>query len=527
MRAAIYARVSSAKQRDSQTIASQLSTLPAWCRSRGWEVVGTYVDDGKSAKAGRLEERDGLRRLLDDAKDRRFGLVAVLDVDRLTRSEDPIERALILGSLQIAGVKIAEYTTGIVHEGGTFAGDVLLSIRSLFAVDDNRKRAERIRLGKIESIRRGGKPAGPTPYGYRYDRATKTWSIDEPAAEIIREVLSRVAAGETCQAIGADLQARGVPRPRSGVWSLERVWALTRRRYYVDGEWIADKAQDLRVRIPTIASEALWRRADARLAETGKRGLQRSRTSALLQGLLTCGQCGSRVGIHYSGRPSVGEKKVARYYCTRRRRGLRDPHRGESCDLPLPRIEDVDAAVWSEIEALITRPRLLERALALPDSSDAGQLERDLAEATARLERHDRAGARILQDYSRGAIPEITYQIHAESAARRRRLLAQQVATLSARLDGHRASVAQRQEARATLQALRGRVREADPAQRRAVVLALFGDGGAVLRADGSVEGAIRIGAAPPDRDACSSRPVHSALGALAIPLLAAPRQRR
>ncbi len=67
MRAALYARVSSAAQRDRHTIASQLSTLPEYAARMGWTVVGTYIDDGKSAKSGRLHARDGFTRLLADA----------------------------------------------------------------------------------------------------------------------------------------------------------------------------------------------------------------------------------------------------------------------------------------------------------------------------------------------------------------------------------------------------------------------------------------------------------------------------
>lgn len=57
MRAALYARVSSAGQRDRHTIESQLRDLPAFATARGWTVVGVYTDDGKSAAAGKLAAR--------------------------------------------------------------------------------------------------------------------------------------------------------------------------------------------------------------------------------------------------------------------------------------------------------------------------------------------------------------------------------------------------------------------------------------------------------------------------------------
>jgi len=71
VRAVIYARVSSLAQRDQQTIASQLETLPKFVSFRGWNLVRpaeSYVDDGRTAKAGFLTERLGFTRLLRDAE---------------------------------------------------------------------------------------------------------------------------------------------------------------------------------------------------------------------------------------------------------------------------------------------------------------------------------------------------------------------------------------------------------------------------------------------------------------------------
>src|SRR5687768_5363566 len=104
--AAIYARVSSQAQRDAHTIESQLRVLRAYVGAQGWELVDTYVDDGRSAKAGRLEQRDGFARLVRDATAKRFDILVVTDIDRLTRTDDMRERAAILGPFQAAGVRI-------------------------------------------------------------------------------------------------------------------------------------------------------------------------------------------------------------------------------------------------------------------------------------------------------------------------------------------------------------------------------------------------------------------------------------
>jgi DNA invertase Pin-like site-specific DNA recombinase len=67
LRAVIYARVSSAAQRDRQTIASQISTLPTFIASHGWilaKPASTYVDDGRTAMEGFLSKRTSFTRLI-------------------------------------------------------------------------------------------------------------------------------------------------------------------------------------------------------------------------------------------------------------------------------------------------------------------------------------------------------------------------------------------------------------------------------------------------------------------------------
>ena len=128
------------------------------------------------------------------------------------------------------------------------------SLGAFFAAEENRKRRDRICRGKAEAIRKGRKPAGPTPFGYLYDRKTGAWSVDPELGPVVVEIFTRVAQGHTCESIARDLHARGVPRARPsmagnrapGVWCLERVHQIVRARTYL-GTWVADRAQGLSV----------------------------------------------------------------------------------------------------------------------------------------------------------------------------------------------------------------------------------------------------------------------------------------
>lgn len=239
MRAAVYLRVSSDKQAAAGSIESQRRDVPAYAARMGWQIVDTYEDDGKSAGSGHLDARDGFARLLADAGAGRFDVVVGAEVDRFTRADDLAEVGQILGAFQRGGVKLAT-TSGQILDLGTFHGRIMAAISTAAAAQWLEMHKARVKAGKLTAISRGRKPAGPTPYGYRYDRAAHAWHLDETTAPIVAEVYRRVAAGESCADVAADFTARGVPTRRRP-WTRASVWTLLRGTTYT-GRWCADKA---------------------------------------------------------------------------------------------------------------------------------------------------------------------------------------------------------------------------------------------------------------------------------------------
>lgn len=494
MKAAIYARVSSAKQRDAHTIESQLRILPEYVRQQGWTLVGTYVDDGRSAKAGQLDARDAFARLLADVAAGKLDVVVVVAIDRLTRSEDQTERGAILGAFQRAGVRIAVAGAGL-QDLATFAGDAYVTLQALFAAEENRKRRERTVAGKLTAIARGRKPSGPTPYGFRYSKETG-WSLDPEAAPLIREMFERSAGGETCEAIADDLDRRGVPRPRAGRWNRERVWQIVTARTYL-GEWTADKARGLTMPVPPIVDNDLWRTVQARLEEHGKRGLDRTKHVYLLGGLAVCELCRARVGIASAVKASrTRVASPSRYVCCYRRRPPLDQ---SPCALPVHRTQPVDEQVWEEIAATLGRADLvaetLRRRHRAGENTDLWR--RDLAAAQAHAERLDRAEAAMLARFRRGAISETAMDRELAELGREREAARRQVEAAEAAIARSGLAVAQVDALEERLAALRPRLLAAPPEMRRAIARAFLQPGDAVLGRD-TVRIVLRLNA--PDR---------------------------
>lgn len=458
-RAALYARVSSAGQKERGTIQSQLHALRALAAARRWTVVGEYVDDGKSAATGKLAARDGLARLFADADAGRFDVVVAVEDDRFTRSDDLLERLEIFGRFKRAGVRIA-YVNGDEVDPSHRLDELMTVIKGWVSAEDNRKRREAFLRGVDRAIAEGKKPRGATPYGLTYDARTGAWGVDEAAAAIVVQCYERVAAGESARAVGFDLEARGVPTPRGGHWA-----AAVRR--LINSTTYRGELQPLPgriVKVPRLVSDELWYAAQETLARGALRGLRRTRSVYLCEGIARCGLCGAVMWVHQARLPGP------KYYNCRRRRF---PDADGKCTLPMRQVREVDAEVWEGVVEELQRPDLAESLLRELDS-DVGPWEADAAGYRAELGRLEAAEVAIMARFSRGLISERAFDEHARTTARRRAMLERQLAAaLEAAGEGRRQRFAA-EAVLANLNALRDRLELATPEERREIVKALI-----------------------------------------------------
>ncbi len=484
MRAVCYSRVSSAIQRDRETIASQLRVLPAFVERQGWELVrpaSVYVDDGRTAKAGHLDKRTGLALLLHDAALGVFDVVVVIDLDRITRSEDLGERGAILGGLQRAGVRIASAATGQVLDLSTSSGDLFSSLQAFFAAEWSRKHRTRVIEGKITAIQRNRKPSGVCPWGLAYDRASGSWTVDEANAAIVREMFERVAAGESCRAIADDLHRRGISRPRGREWSRGLIARTIRSRYPL-GEWTADKQRGLTIAVPPLIDLEIWERAQSAIATSGRRGLRKTRHEYLLEAIAVCGSCGSPIGIRsqvWDPRRN-GRHDPAIYRC----RSRRDFRIGEPpCRAPTIRVAEADARVWEAIREECEDPELgvrIDRELAGSDAESAAWAA-DAEGHRLHLERLERVQAGVLDRYRRGLISEDGFDAELARISRDRVAVAEQLRAAE-RASAAGADVQHRlEDARRTLADIRAVLADSSFAVRRRLLELLVPRGGVVL----------------------------------------------
>jgi DNA invertase Pin-like site-specific DNA recombinase len=148
-RVGLYARVSTLA---GQSPEMQLVELREYATRRGWLVIEEYVDHGVS---GAKESRPALNRLMADAKQRRFDLVAVWKIDRFGRSLKHLVNALAeLESLGVAFVSLKDSL-----DLTTASGRLLFQLVAAMAEFERSLIQERVRAG-IRNARAKGRRLG-------------------------------------------------------------------------------------------------------------------------------------------------------------------------------------------------------------------------------------------------------------------------------------------------------------------------------------------------------------------------------
>lgn len=147
MRAAIYARVSTADQ----TNENQLLQLRQFAASQRWIVVAEYSEQATGSKTDK--ERPALRQMFEAASKRQFDVLLFWSLDRLSR-EGVLPTLQYLNRLSSYGIKWRSLTEQYIDSCGIFA-DAVISIMAVIARQENVRRSERTKAGLARARDKG------------------------------------------------------------------------------------------------------------------------------------------------------------------------------------------------------------------------------------------------------------------------------------------------------------------------------------------------------------------------------------
>lgn len=151
IKAIIYARVSTTDQNP----ANQIRELEAYAQKQGWKILQVIRDKMSGTKSA--NDRAGLRKVLDAARQGKYDVLLFWSLDRLSR-EGTRQTLDYLQTLTAHGVKWHSYTEEYLSSLGPFA-DVVISLLSTLAKQERIRISERTKAG-LERARAEGKTLG-------------------------------------------------------------------------------------------------------------------------------------------------------------------------------------------------------------------------------------------------------------------------------------------------------------------------------------------------------------------------------
>jgi site-specific DNA recombinase len=215
----LYARVSGDKQKQEQTIESQVAELKRQIAGAGQVLVKEYIDDGYS---GAYLDRPALLELLAASKTNAFDVVYFLCADRIARAT--IHQDLIIAELVKSKTRI--FISGKEHEE-TAENRFTLQVLGAVSEFERAKITERTMRGKLHRLRKGEFASGGVrAFGYDYLRKTETAPaslvINEAQAAVVRMVFELYGSGDhTLFAICRLLEQQRIPTCRaSHTWNV-------------------------------------------------------------------------------------------------------------------------------------------------------------------------------------------------------------------------------------------------------------------------------------------------------------------
>jgi len=150
-RAAIYARV---RTHNRQNPEMQRAEVREYCRRRGWQIVGEFVDEGIS---GSKEHRPALDGLLSDCRKRLVDAVVVYRYDRFARSLRQLVNAL--DEFRALGIDFVSLHEGV--DTSTPNGRLVFGIFASIAEFERELIRDRVRSGLAHAKSRGRKLGRP------------------------------------------------------------------------------------------------------------------------------------------------------------------------------------------------------------------------------------------------------------------------------------------------------------------------------------------------------------------------------
>ena len=160
--AAQYLRMSTEHQQYS--LDNQASAIRQYAEEKGFEIVSTYSDEGKSGVT--VGGRRGLLQMIDDVESGQclFTAILVFDVSRWGRFQNPDDAALYEVRCRWAGVPVHYCAEPFENDGGVLSS-LMKTLKRAMAAEYSRELSAKVTYGHLRMLERGFHQGGFPCFG--------------------------------------------------------------------------------------------------------------------------------------------------------------------------------------------------------------------------------------------------------------------------------------------------------------------------------------------------------------------------
>lgn len=324
-RAALYARFSSDNQRE-ESIEAQLRAMHEYCARNGVAIVEEFCDRARSATT---DDRPEFLNMIAASREGKFDIVLVHKLDRFSRNR--YDSAYYKRELKKNGVTLISVLENLDDSPESI---ILESVLEGMSEYYSKNLGREVMKGMKESARQCRYTGGHVPYGFKVNKETYRFEIEEREAEAVKMIFQGVCDGLGYAEIIDRLNYLGYRNKAGRPFVKNSITEMLRNEKY-RGVYIFNRAaarsatgkrnnhlskhEDEIIRIeggmPRIVDDETFFKVSRIIKNRSHRVANRTaKETYLLTGKVVCGHCGSAFtgNCSYSG---SNKRKRVTYKC--------------------------------------------------------------------------------------------------------------------------------------------------------------------------------------------------------------------
>jgi len=324
-RAALYARFSSDNQRE-ESIEAQLRAMREFCARNGVAIVEEFCDRARSATT---DDRPEFLNMISTSKEGHFDIVLVHKLDRFSRNR--YDSAYYKRELRKNNVTLMSVLENLDDSPESI---ILESVLEGMSEYYSKNLGREVMKGMKESARQCRYTGGHVPYGFKVNKETYRFEIEEKEAEAVRMIFQGVCDGLGYAEIIDKLNYLGYRNKAGKPFVKNSITEMLRNEKY-RGVFIFNRAaaktpmgtrnhhkskpdgEMIRIEggMPRIVEDDVFFKVSGIIKSRSQRTTSlRAKETYLLTGKVVCGYCGSAFtgNCMHSGR---NKRKHVTYKC--------------------------------------------------------------------------------------------------------------------------------------------------------------------------------------------------------------------